>query len=278
MVIMHVGVRLAFATGECGQEIWNSDPENPVLLGKESIDMLNDAGIPYAISTGGAGRVFTCSSQSGADTFLNRYTGPLLQGLDFDIEIDMTPNQLSDLMKNALYLQRKNPKLTISFTLASSAASTGESIGPLGESVLNAAKAVGLEYVVNLMAMNYYSESSCMVGGNSGKYDMGESAIQAAKNLNEKYGVPFPKIALTPMIGKNDNPVEVFTFDDMTTMLDFSAKFRLAGVHYWSFDRDRQCTSSSIPATCTCSGVEQTPLQYYGMLVNANTPGSHDEF
>ena len=31
-----VGVRLAFATGECGQEIWNLDPTHPVQLGKEN--------------------------------------------------------------------------------------------------------------------------------------------------------------------------------------------------------------------------------------------------
>ena len=241
--------------------------------------MLNDAGIPYTISTGGLNGVFTCSSESGADTFLNRYKGPLLHGLDYDIEMDMTSDQLSNLMKNALYLQRNNPELTISFTLAS----TGEdatSIGPLGESVLNAAQAVGLKYVVNLMAMDYGItpfEWICVVGDNK-KCDMGESAIQAAKNLNTKHRVPFTEIALTPMIGLNDITDEIFTSEDMQKVLDFSAKVGLAGVHYWSFDRDCQCPSSPSSASATCSGVEQTPLQYYGMLVHAAASGPHDEF
>ena len=46
--------------------------------------------------------MFTCSSTSGVNKFLNQYMGPQLQGLDFDIEVDMSPDQLSKLMQSVL--------------------------------------------------------------------------------------------------------------------------------------------------------------------------------
>eukprot|EP00731_Ephydatia_muelleri_P015468 Em0008g1188a len=166
-----------------------------------NIGLLNSHGIQYTVSTGGANGLFTCSSTVGADRFLNRYLGP--------------------------NCKRKNPKLTISFTLASSA------------------------YSINDLDDN----KMC---------DMGASAIQAAKNLNKKYGVPFTEIALTPMIGMNDVTNEIFTIEDMKKVLEFGAKVGLAGLHYWSFDRD---CHSLVNASPTCSGVEQKPFQYYNLLM-----------
>ena len=101
---------------------------------------------------------------------------------------------------------------------------------------------------------------------------MGASAIQAANNLNKKYGVPLVAIALTLMIGINGDTDkisnEVFAFEDMQNVLDFSSNVGLACVHHWSFDRDCQCPSPSGIASPTCSGVQQVPLQYYSMLMH----------
>eukprot|EP00731_Ephydatia_muelleri_P002033 Em0001g2033a len=269
--LMHSGdgVRLSFATGECGNEKWAGVSAD--TFAKANIGLLKSHGIQYTISTGGKKDVFTCSSKSGADKFLMRYLTPQLQGLDFDIEVEMSTDQLSNLMKSVFYLQQMKPKLTISFTLASSA-STGpdaSSINELGKSVLTAARKAGLKFVVNLMTMNYGSTPSqwiCVVDDNQ-KCDMGASAIQAANNLNKKHGVPFTEIALTPMIGMNDITNEIFTIEDMQMVLEFGKNYRLAGLHYWSFDRDRQCPDSPVAASPTCSGVEQGPLQYYNLLM-----------
>ena len=269
--LMHSGdgVRLSFATGECGSEIWAGISAD--TFAKANIGLLNSHGIQYTVSTGGNKDVFTCSSTSGADTFLNRYKGAQLQGLDFDIEVEMSTDQLSKLMQSVFYLQQKYPELTISFTLASSA-STGPvatSINELGISVLTAARNAGLKFVVNLMTMNYGltpSQWICVVDGNQ-KCDMGASAIQAAKNLNKIHDVPFTEIALTPMIGMNDITTEIFTISDMKKVLKFGKKYRLAGLHYWSFDRDCQCPDSPVVASSTCSGVKQKPLQYYNLLM-----------
>ena len=269
--LMHSGdgVRLSFATGECGNEKWAEVSAD--TFAKANIGLLKSRGIQYTVSTGGQKDVFTCSSKTGAEKFLNRYLTPQLQGLDFDIEVEMSTDQLSDLMQSVLHLQTNNPKLTISFTLASSAStgSDASSINKLGKSVLTAARNVGLKFVVNLMTMNYGPTPSqwiCVVDGNQ-KCDMGASAIQAAKNLNKMHGVPFTEIALTPMIGMNDIATEIFTISDMKKVLKFGAKVGLAGLHYWSFDRDRQCPDSPVVASPTCSSVEQRPLQYYNLLM-----------
>ena len=79
--------------------------------------------------------------------------------------------------------------------------------------------------------------------------------------------MPFTEIALTPIIGMNDITNVIFTVEDMTKVLEFGAKVGLAGLHYWSFDRDCQCLDSPVHASPTCSGVKQRPLQYYNLLM-----------
>ena len=57
---------------------------------------------------------------------------------------------------------------------------------------------------VNLMTMDYGAAGPgiCVVSG--GECQMGQSALQAAYNLRDKWGVPFSAIELPPMIGGND--------------------------------------------------------------------------
>ena len=70
---------------------------------------------------------------------------------------------------------------------------------------------------------------------------MGQSAIQAVKNLEHTYGIPASKIAVTPMIGLNDNTSETFTAADVDTLTAYAASNGLAGLHFWSLDRDTPC-------------------------------------
>ena len=91
---------------------------------------------------------------------------------------------------------------------------------------------------------------------------MGQSAIQAAKNLSTKYGVPYSRIELTPMIGDNDTRDENFTLADVATVSNFVNSNGLAGVHYWSFDRDTPCSSKINYASSTCNIVNSKPLDF----------------
>jgi hypothetical protein len=83
---------------------------------------------------------------------------------------------------------------------------------------------------------------------------MGQSAIQAALNLHDRLGVPFTGIELTPMIGGNDAQDEHFTLEDVDTMTRFAIQNKLAGVHYWSYDRDNDCAPGFASPTCNSLG------------------------
>jgi hypothetical protein len=98
------------------------------------------------------------------------------------------------------------------------------------------------------------SSSVCTLGSDD-QCDMGASAASAANSLNTAYGVPFNRIALTPMIGGNDVVSNVFKLADVTTLSDYASTKGLAGVHFWSFDRDRDCPVG--PANATCNSYNQ---------------------
>jgi chitinase len=107
---------------------------------------------------------------------------------------------------------------------------------------------------VDLMTMDYGSPSDgvCVVSG--GACDMGQSALQAAYNLHDHWGVPYSNIELTPMVGQNDASSEQFTLQNADTVAQFAIAQGLGGVHYWSYDRDTDCAAGSASATCNSMG------------------------
>jgi hypothetical protein len=107
---------------------------------------------------------------------------------------------------------------------------------------------------VNLMTMDYGAAGVgvCVVAG--GACDMGQSAIQAAYNLHDRWSVPYVNIELTPMIGGNDVSSEHFTLADVDTIAAFASAHGLAGLHYWSYDRDVDCEPGPASSTCNSLG------------------------
>jgi len=97
--------------------------------------------------------------------------------------------------------------------------------------------------------------------GSDGLCDMGQTAIQAAKNLVARYGVPYNHIELTPMIGVNDVSNELFSLKDAATMTQWVKANGIAGIHFWSVDRDTPCTSAY--ASPICSSVPTVPAWGY---------------
>jgi hypothetical protein len=128
--------------------------------------------------------------------------------------------------------------------------------------VVKAIKASSLSnYTINLMVMDFGGPSSavCVVSG--GVCDMGQSSIQAAVNLEHTYGISPNKIELTPMIGVNDVSSENFSIANADTITSYAVSNGLAGVHFWSLDRDTPCSQSTASPTCN-SVSTTTPLQY----------------
>ncbi len=252
-------VTWAFATGECGSETWAGMDAAQFAQANKAI--FESAKQKYIVSTGGAAGKFTCSSHTGMDTFMNRYNSPYLVGLDFDIEAGQTTSELNSLINELKYIQQKYPNLRISFTLATLGGTDGASLNATGNNVINLAKQSGLNFYVNLMVMDYGAPSSyvCVLSGSL--CDMGKTAIQAAKNFSQSYGIAYNKIELTPMIGDNDVRDEVFGASDVTYMTEQVKALGIVGIHFWSLDRDIACATMQSWASPECN-TASTAMSY----------------
>jgi chitinase len=257
-------ITLAFATGACGSETWGG--ASGAQWAAENIPQLQSAGLNYVVSTGGEAGTFTCASTAGMEAFIARYASSHLVGIDFDIEGGQSASDIQNLVNAAAGAQAQYPNVQFSFTLATLAASDGSygGVNSLGNEVVEAVLGSSLKnYVINLMTMDYGSSSSSVCVVVSGSCEMGQSAIQAVKNLEHTYGVPASKIAVTPMIGLNDNASETFTPADVDTLTSYAASNGLAGLHLWSLDRDTPCASATGYASPTCnSDSGTTPLEF----------------
>ena len=267
-------VTLSFATGECGNESWGGVPG--AAMASANVAGLSAAGIDYLLATGGAAGSFTCGTDAGFMTFIERWMSPHLVGIDFDIEAGQSQAVIADLMRRAGAAHARYPNLRMSLTLATLAnndgATTAHSLGAAATSSFNTygdwtMAAVRSELgwdgteadwpsylTVNLMTMDYGAPGSgvCVVSG--GRCDMGQSALQAAYNLHDHWRVPWNAIELTPMIGGNDVQGETFTLADADTVAAFAIARGLAGVHYWSYDRDVDCPPGAASPICNSMG------------------------
>lgn len=276
---------LAFATGECGSENWGGVDGS--ALAAANVPLFSAANVNYVISTGGAAGSFTCGTDAGMAAFIKRYASNNLIGIDFDIEGGQTQQVINDLVQRVVVAQQTYPNLRFSFTLATLAPSqpgstTATSLGTnaqdsfntYGDWVMQAIQTYGLKnYTIDLMTMDYGSAGpgNCVVA--NGACEMGQSAVQAAMNLHDHWGVPYSQIELTPMIGGNDVSGETFTPADAGIVAAFVQQNGLAGLHFWSFDRDVDCAPGAASPTCNSIGGVGT-LGYTNQFANALASGT----
>ena len=250
----------AFATGECGSETWRGQTGQQVAAA--NVAAFAGAGIDYVISTGGMGGVFTCATDEGMERFLSRYESKHLAGIDFDIEAEQSKEQVTSLVQRAATAQKRRPHLRVSFTVATHAGADGSrrSLNTLGETILAAVRASGLrDWTFNLMVMDYGPPAPDVCVIRAGVCDMGASAVQAARNVHEKYGIPLAQIEVTAMIGVNDVPRNDFTVADARLLGAAAKKMGLAGLHWWSLDRDKPCDVPVQGASDRCHGIDGAP-------------------
>ena len=261
-------ITLAFATGTCGSETWGGASASE--WAGENIPQLSAANLNYIVSTGGAAGTFTCGSTSAMESFISTYSSKNLIGIDFDIEGGQTQAQITSLADAAAGAAAEYPKLQFSFTVATLGASDGSygGVNSLGNEVVEAVLGSGLKnYVINLMTMDYGSASSSVCVVVSGSCEMAQSAEQAVTNLEHTYGIAAGKIAVTPMIGMNDATTETFTIADVNTLTSWAKSVGLAGIHFWSLDRDDPCSDDYASPTCD-SLTSTTPLQYTKQFIS----------
>lgn len=260
----------AFATGECGQERWGAfDSARFAAL---NVKAFVDAGIDYVVSTGGEAGAFTCATAEGMQRFVARYDSPRLVGLDFDIERQQTPGQIDALARRAGELHKARPALRLSFTLATHASADGSqrSLNALGERVLGSLREHGVDRaIINLMVMNYGPADArwCVLRADGSACDMGASALQAARNVHGKYGMPYERIALTAMLGENDAAGNVFGPADAEVLVRGARELKLAAVHWWSLDRDGPCPAGSPRVSPLCHGLPDVAPGRFGAVL-----------
>jgi hypothetical protein len=184
--------------------------------------------------------------------------------IDFDIEgagiADTATNNLRFEAINQL--EASNPGLVVSVTIPTFP--TGPDYN--GDAFLQQAKADGTNIsVVNVMAMDFYGSFDT-----SGA-DMGTYAVEAAENTLSFIKTLWPSdtyanVGVTPMIGQNDDPAEVFTEADAQTLVSFAKSNGLGRLAFWSVDRDQPC-SGSVSGLPACSEISQQPLDFTKIFV-----------
>lgn len=263
---------LAFITGNgCNADWAGTIPLNETSTYLPHLDSdisyIRSQGGDIIISFGGeAGQELaqTCSTVSSLEAqyqaVINQYS---VTHLDFDIEGGEQGDSTTYTRRNQALaaLQAANPGLTISFTLPS--ATTGLLSDSLG--LLNNAVAEGVNFsIVNLMTMDYGSPDS----------QMGQEAINAANGLHSELQSIFPSktssqlwsmVGITPMIGQNDTPGEIFSLSNAQQVLSFAQSNKIGELSFWEVPRDNGGCAGSTTAEDSCSGISQSSYEFTDM-------------
>jgi hypothetical protein len=254
----------AFVTGAGCTPIWGDTlpvTNDPNVTGE--ITRAESEGATPIISFGGAAGAELAQSCPNLSQLVGAYQSVIstlhVTHIDFDIEgaaIAMTAaSNLRFAAINAL--EAANPGLVVSLTIpVLPSGPDGD-----GQAFLRLARADGARVnVVNVMAMDYgafFDRSGATMGSN---------AVQAAQGtlsfLRTVFpGATFAMVGVTPMIGVNDDPAEIFTEADAQTLTGFARQNHLGRLAFWSIDRDQPCAGAAT-ALSQCSMVSQQPLDF----------------
>jgi len=192
-----------------------------------------------------------------------------LNKIDFDIE----GAALDDTAANAVrdqalaQLQAQDPGLQVSFTLPVEPSGLTQD----GIALLDGAASAGVSIsAVNVMAMDYGDADAPDPATMMGTYAIDAATAtdaQIAGVLGISDATAWAKVAVTPMIGQNDQADEVFTVADAQQLEAFAAAKHLAWLSMWSAGRDTECPGGAdTAAQPTCSGIVQTPQEFMETL------------
>lgn len=180
--------------------------------------------------------------------------------VDFDVE----GATISDSAANArrakaiAKLQRgRGGKLVVSYTLP--VLPTG--LDDAGKALVRNAVSKGVSIgIVNGMAMDYGEQAAP-----DPQDRMGDLAISVANRmsgqlaglLKVKAAQAMGRVGITPMIGVNDVPDEIFTLADARELVEFAGSAKLGMIGMWQLSRDRECDGPTTETQLHCSGVDQ---------------------
>ncbi len=230
---------------------------------KPLIDALRSAGGDVIISFGGASGVELAGTCTNVSNIQAQYQAVIdkygVKMLDFDIEgAAVADTAAIDRRNQALAaLQKANSGLVISYTLP---------IEPTGLdsfclNLLTNAKSHGVNVaVVNVMTMDFGGRRQSQRHGPSlDRFSHCHANQPASKSI----GFLNAKVGITPMIGRNDTPPEIFTVADAQKVLSYAqSNSSINRLAFWSVSRDQSCPGGGTQVTDTCSGISQKPWDF----------------
>ncbi len=230
----------------------NSTHEQALAINKSIADF-RAAGGDVMISFGGASNTPLwqsyaargLSAQELANTYVSIVDTYGVTHLDFDIEGAAVSDQPSlTLNSQALnLLQQARPGLQIWYTLpVLPSGLTADGVNVVETALKNGVKLDG----VNVMAMNFGVSPPPASAANPktmGAYaiESGESTYRQLTSLFAKYGQTFSwsQLGVTPLLGVNDIPTEVFTLADAQMVENWAVAKGLGMLSMWSVNRDK---------------------------------------
>lgn len=234
------------------------------------MDAMRAAGINATISFGGAANQELALTGGTAAELAAKYTSVMntygIHKLDFDIEgaalgdtasLKLRSQAIASLQTTGIAAGKP---VDVSFTLP--VMPTGLTADGLRAVQIAVDNHVQISHV-NIMAMDYYDPSLPYAG------KMGDYAIQAATAVHGQLATLYPSktsaqiwsmVDVTPMIGVNDDPAEIFSLADAQKLTTFAEQNNLGGLHMWSANRDFPGTPGVL--TNVSSGVAQNPWQF----------------
>ena len=192
------------------------------------------------------------SLRAAYQAVIDRYQ---VKALDFDVEHVAIEDPVSiDRRSQALKaLAAANPGLQINYTLPA----TPAGLTDLSVNVIKSAVKYGTPVaVVNLMTMDYGSPVATGA--------MGPKAVAAASGALcqlKSLGLD-ARVGITPMIGVNDTPGEIFTIEDAQVVVNYAlaSPHSVALLAFWSVGRDNGSCSATVSPSC--SGIAQKDWEF----------------
>ncbi len=242
------------------------------------IARLEQQGGSVAISFGGLNNselALKCTNQTSLlnaySSVINRYKA---NTIDLDIEGNSLTNQSANIRRAQVISKlqstrrKAGQKLAVWLTLP---------VTPQGlaEDGTNAVATMLSQKVdlagVNIMIMDYGSAQNMTTASESAIFQterqLGILYNQAHIHLSTKE--LWSKIGITPMIGQNDTPSEIFSLADAKNINQFAIKNGIGRMSMWSANRDLTCGSNYINLTIVsdaCSGVNENKTNFTTVL------------
>lgn len=270
-------VTLGFITANsAGQAAWGGFDAYSINGGNllyqinDQVAAMNTAGIQATVSFGGAAGTELALVTFNVNDLAAKYASVMdayqFHKLDFDIE-GAAQGDVASLTRRAQAIAilqsdgiAAGKPVEVSFTLP--VMPTGLTADGLRVVQVAIANGVDIGHV-NIMAMDYFDPGLPYAG------KMGDYAIDAATAVHSQLTALYPTktsaeiwamVDVTPMIGVNDDPLEVFSLADAQKLTNFAEQNGLGGLHMWSANRDFPGPLGVL--SNTSSGVAQNPWEF----------------